>query len=152
MALLVLLFLDLATIPPPAVHGAVGEDVAVYRQALADLKVRWDHTLAETKTSQRCAQLGAGASDVRKDTLADYLERNRLRLSNEVLSQLISGVIDRQPVGVAFSSVGWSHDANQAWLQVDVDDGMTSKHDTHCVLYRRVGARFKLAREVRAPR
>jgi hypothetical protein len=125
MALLVMLFLDLATLPMPAIGN---DDDTLYRKALADHGIR--HAWSHYSTGQ-CVEVARNSSDLQP--FAAALERAGHQPGAKHGKRMIH-----------FSRVGWV--GERAWFELTTSDA------TSCLLYRRTGASFRLVREIRLPR
>jgi hypothetical protein len=121
MALLVLLFFDLAT-----VTHAKGDD-ALYRKILADRKQGDLYNVALDGT--QCIQVARNGSDLRP--FAEALEKARGPYQLDY------------KIDTVFSRIGWL--GHRAWVELKTSDA------TSCLLYQRAGASFRLVREIRLP-
>jgi hypothetical protein len=121
MAYLVVLFLDLASLPV-----AKGDD-ALLRQAMID------HHLSGPITTKglhrQCYVMAKGSSDIEPELNYAFITHNPMP-------------IETNP-NALFSGIGWHGD--RAYLQINASDA------TFCSLYRRVGASYRLLREIRLP-
>jgi hypothetical protein len=123
MAYLALLFLDLASLPV-----AKGEDDALYRQAMIDHHL--SGPITRRGLHRRCYVVAKGGSDIDPGLTYAFITHNPMPMET-----------DPQAL---FSEIGRYRD--RAYLQINASDA------TFCSLYRRVGASYRLLREVRLPR
>ena len=77
--------------------GPAADDLAVYQQALGDF-TRSDRAVTEATVSERCRAAGLNSSQVARDTLANYVDRNRVapKLSTQLRSRLFFNVMNRR--------------------------------------------------------